>query len=178
MRCACIFFPSSSISSQECAFEYLKSTSKRASKLDQTGWQQQFLLSWHLEEQTGFLVISRGAMTLFELFLSTDFLLRMRGYMPLSHRNFIEEIQPAPSLRDHVLFSGNGQLLTACNQCVEALAELRSYHITIVTKYLIIAAAKAKGRKPSHLQWPPQTLEGAQVELQFWVSWRVSGMRP
>ncbi|KAM7110644.1 indoleamine 2,3-dioxygenase 2 isoform 2-T2 [Molossus nigricans] len=90
---------------------------------------------------------------------SGDFLLKMRDYMPPSHKAFIEEIQSAPSLRHHVLSSGNGQLLSAYNQCVEALAGLRSYHITMVTKYLITAAAKAKGRKTSHLPEPPQALE-------------------
>ncbi|XP_029082049.1 indoleamine 2,3-dioxygenase 2 isoform X1 [Monodon monoceros] len=90
---------------------------------------------------------------------STDFLHRMRDYMPPSHRAFIEEIHSAPSLRDHILSSGNSQLLTAYNQCVEALAALRSYHLAMVTKYLITAAPKAKGRKTSHLPEPPQALE-------------------
>ncbi|KAM8784393.1 indoleamine 2,3-dioxygenase 2 isoform 2-T2 [Rhynchonycteris naso] len=107
---------------------------------------------------------------------SGDFLLRMRDYMPPSHRAFVEEIQSAPSLRGLVLSSGNGQLLTAYNQCVEALAELRSYHITMVTKYLITAAAKAKGRKPSHLPGPDQALEergtGGTAVLSFLKSVR------
>ncbi|XP_032474469.1 indoleamine 2,3-dioxygenase 2 isoform X2 [Phocoena sinus] len=90
---------------------------------------------------------------------SADFLHRMRDYMPPSHRAFIEEIHSAPSLRDHILSSGNSQLLTAYNQCVEALAALRSYHLAMVTKYLITAAPKAKGRKTSHLPGPPQALE-------------------
>ncbi|XP_019504835.1 PREDICTED: indoleamine 2,3-dioxygenase 2 [Hipposideros armiger] len=102
---------------------------------------------------------------------SANFLLRMRDYMPPSHKAFIEEIQSAPSLRDHILSSGNGPLLAAYNQCVEALAELRSYHITVVTKYLITAAAKAKGRRPSHLPAPPQALEergtGGTAVLSF-----------
>ncbi|KAB0393376.1 Indoleamine 2,3-dioxygenase 2, partial [Eschrichtius robustus] len=90
---------------------------------------------------------------------SADFLHRMRDYMPPSHRAFIEEIHSAPSLRDHILSSGNSQLLTAHNQCVEALAALRSYHLAMVTKYLITAAPKAKGRRTSHLPGPPQALE-------------------
>ena len=96
--------------------------------------------------------------------------------MPPSHKAFIEEMQAAPSLRHHVLSSGNGQLLTAYNQCVEALAELRSYHITVVTKYLVTAAAKAKSRKTSHLPEPPQALEergtGGTAVLSFLKSVR------
>ncbi|XP_007178484.2 indoleamine 2,3-dioxygenase 2 isoform X4 [Balaenoptera acutorostrata] len=90
---------------------------------------------------------------------SADFLHRMRDYMPPSHRAFIEEIHSTPSLRDHILSSGNSQLLTAHNQCVEALAALRSYHLAMVTKYLITAAPKAKGRRMSRLPGPPQALE-------------------
>nr|XP_010956504.1 indoleamine 2,3-dioxygenase 2 isoform X1 [Camelus bactrianus] len=90
---------------------------------------------------------------------SADFLHKMRDYMPPSHKAFIEEIHSAPSLRDHILSSGNGQLLAAYNQCVEALVALRSYHIAMVTKYLITAAARAKGRRPSQLPGPPWALE-------------------
>ncbi|KAK1341875.1 hypothetical protein QTO34_016626 [Cnephaeus nilssonii] len=107
---------------------------------------------------------------------SGDFLLNMRDYMPPSHKAFIEAIQSAPSLRDHVLSSGNGPLLSAYNQCVQALADLRSYHITMVTKYLITSAAKAKGRKLSHLPGPPQALEdrgtGGTTVLSFLKSVR------
>ncbi|XP_017517375.2 indoleamine 2,3-dioxygenase 2 isoform X6 [Manis javanica] len=91
---------------------------------------------------------------------SAEFLHRMRDYMPPSHKAFIEEIHLAPSLRDHILASGDGQLLAAYNQCLEALAELRSYHLTVVTKYIVTAAAKAKGKRPSHLPGPPRALEG------------------
>ncbi|XP_072632674.1 indoleamine 2,3-dioxygenase 2 isoform X3 [Canis lupus baileyi] len=107
---------------------------------------------------------------------SADFLHRMREYMPPSHKAFIEEIHSAPSLRDHILSSGNDQLLTAYNECVEALVELRSYHITVVTKYLITVATKAKGRKPNHLPGPSQALEergtGGTVVLSFLKSVR------
>ncbi|KAL4671794.1 hypothetical protein H8959_004503 [Pygathrix nigripes] len=90
---------------------------------------------------------------------SADFLYRMRDYMPPSHKAFIEDIHSAPSLRDYVLSSGQDHLLTAYNQCVQALVDLRSYHITMVTRYLIIAAAKTKRGKPNHLPGPPQALE-------------------
>lgn len=96
--------------------------------------------------------------------------------MPPSHKDFIEEIHSSPSLRDHILSSGNGQLLTAYNQCVEALTNLRSYHIAVVTKYLITAATKAKGRRPDRLHGPSQALEergtGGTVVLNFLKSVR------
>lgn len=107
---------------------------------------------------------------------SADFLCRMRDYMPPSHKAFLEDIHSAPSLRDHVLSSGHGPLRTAYNQCLETLAELRSYHITVVTKYLVTAAARAKSRGLSPLPGPPRALEdrgtgGTQV-LSFLKSVR------
>ncbi|NXM71165.1 I23O2 dioxygenase, partial [Serilophus lunatus] len=75
---------------------------------------------------------------------STAFLHRMRDYMPRPHRAFVEEIGRAPSLKQHVLSSRDERLRAAFNRCVSLLADLRSYHITIVTKYISVAAAKAK----------------------------------
>ena len=72
---------------------------------------------------------------------------------------FLEEICVAPSLRTHIMSSGNSQLLTAYNQCVESLAALRTYHLALVTKYLITAASRAKAQRTSHLPRPPQALE-------------------
>ncbi|XP_036065195.1 indoleamine 2,3-dioxygenase 2 [Onychomys torridus] len=82
---------------------------------------------------------------------NAGFLHRMRDYMPPSHKAFLEDLHSAPSLRDYVLTSGAGCCLMAYNQCVEALVELRSYHINVVARYIISAAAKARSRMPSHL---------------------------
>uniref|UniRef100_A0A8C8SS70 Indoleamine 2,3-dioxygenase 2 n=1 Tax=Pelusios castaneus TaxID=367368 RepID=A0A8C8SS70_9SAUR len=78
---------------------------------------------------------------------STAFLHRMRYYMPPHHRAFIEEIQSASSVKQHILSSRNEKLRVAYNQCVSALVDLRTYHIAIVAKYITIAAANAKARK-------------------------------
>ncbi|NXD98560.1 I23O2 dioxygenase, partial [Chaetorhynchus papuensis] len=75
---------------------------------------------------------------------SAAFLHRMRDYMPPAHRAFVEEIQRAVSLKQHVLSSGDARLRAAFNRCVSVLTDFRSYHIAIVTKYITIAAAKAK----------------------------------
>ncbi|XP_049627874.1 indoleamine 2,3-dioxygenase 2 [Suncus etruscus] len=107
---------------------------------------------------------------------SAEFLQRMRDYMPPSHRAFLEEIRLAPSLRDHILFSGDGELLITYNKCVEALTELRSYHITIVSKYIIIASSKAKSSKSINLPGSSQDLEergtGGTSVLRFLKSVR------
>ncbi|XP_055449420.1 indoleamine 2,3-dioxygenase 2 isoform X4 [Psammomys obesus] len=105
---------------------------------------------------------------------SVGFLHRMRDYMPPSHKAFLEDLHSAPSLRDYVLASGDGCCLTAYNQCVDALAELRSYHINVVARYVISAAAKARRRMPSHFS--PHALEdrgtGGTAMLSFLKSVR------
>ncbi|NWS10515.1 I23O2 dioxygenase, partial [Pachyramphus minor] len=97
---------------------------------------------------------------------TTAFLHRMRNYMPPPHRAFVEEIHRAPSLKQHVLSSGDRRLRDAFNRCVSALTDFRSCHITIVTKYISVAAAKAKAgraepgtRAGPALGQPPTALE-------------------
>uniref|UniRef100_A0A670K2V4 Indoleamine 2,3-dioxygenase 2 n=1 Tax=Podarcis muralis TaxID=64176 RepID=A0A670K2V4_PODMU len=91
---------------------------------------------------------------------STTFLHGMREYMPPHHQAFIEEIQSLPPLRSHVLSSGKEKLCSAYNMCVAALSDLRTYHIAMVTKYIISAARNAKA-KPSESTSPnpPSFLE-------------------
>lgn len=83
--------------------------------------------------------------------------------MPPPHRAFVEAIRRAPSLKQHVLASGDARLRAAFNQCVSALADFRSYHITIVTKYIAVAAAKARAepgdRAGPSAGKPPSALE-------------------
>lgn len=94
---------------------------------------------------------------------SAAFLHRMRDYMPPSHKAFLEEIRLIPSLQQHVISSGNNKLCIAYNSCVEALVEVRNYHITVVSKYVSIAGVNAKRAKSMNagksLPAPPSTLE-------------------
>ncbi|XP_005362493.1 indoleamine 2,3-dioxygenase 2 [Microtus ochrogaster] len=107
-----------------------------------------------------------------------DFLHRMRDYMPPSHKAFLEDLHSAPSLRDYVLTSGAGCCLMAYNQCVEALAQLRSYHINVVARYIISAASRARSKMPSHPL--PHALEdrgtGGTAVLSFLKSVREKTM--
>ncbi|XP_069473732.1 indoleamine 2,3-dioxygenase 2 [Ambystoma mexicanum] len=96
---------------------------------------------------------------------SGTFLHRMRDYMPPYHKAFLEEVQAIPPLQQYILSSGNSKLLTAYNNCAGALIELRNYHITIVSKYVSIAGAKAKAKRDQansngpHLARSPSFLE-------------------
>nr|KAG5704892.1 hypothetical protein BaRGS_003875 [Batillaria attramentaria] len=74
-----------------------------------------------------------------------NFLLKMRSYMPPDHCRFVEAIENQPKkLRDFVFSSKNKELQTVYNACVSAIVDFRSYHIQIVTKYIVQASAKAK----------------------------------
>lgn len=98
--------------------------------------------------------------------------------MPPSHKAFLEDLHSAPSLRDYILDSGPGDCLMAYNQCVEALGELRSYHINMVARYIISAASKARSRMLTHLS--PHALEdrgtGGTAVLSFLKSVREKTM--
>ncbi|XP_021075537.1 indoleamine 2,3-dioxygenase 2 [Mus pahari] len=109
---------------------------------------------------------------------SVGFLHRMRDYMPPSHKAFLEDLHAAPSLRDYILACGPGGCLTAYNQCVEALVELRSYHINVVARYIISAATRARSRGLTHPS--PHALEdrgtGGTAVLSFLKSVREKTM--
>ncbi|XP_072491214.1 indoleamine 2,3-dioxygenase 1 [Notamacropus eugenii] len=83
---------------------------------------------------------------------SAKFLEEMRDYMPSSHKDFLEAITSSLSLRDFVISSDDAALRKEYNECIRALVALRSYHIQVVTKYIINPANKQnneKGKKSS-----------------------------
>ncbi|XP_060737272.1 indoleamine 2,3-dioxygenase 1 [Tachysurus vachellii] len=75
---------------------------------------------------------------------SANFLTRMRDYMPPSHRCFIDEISRAPSLKAFVLNQANDGLTEAFDRCVAQLVSLRSYHISVVSRFITVPASRAK----------------------------------
>lgn len=89
------------------------------------------------------------------------FLHQMREYMPPHHQALVREIRSSPSLRHHISSSGSEALQAAYNQCVAALCDLRTYHITMVTRYVVIAAHNVKTKPgPAPLPiGPPSFLE-------------------
>ncbi|KAL2296359.1 hypothetical protein Nmel_018663 [Mimus melanotis] len=60
---------------------------------------------------------------------------------------FVRALRGAGSVRRCVLASGDARLRAAFNRCVCALTDFRSQHIAIVTKYIAIAATKARARR-------------------------------
>lgn len=82
---------------------------------------------------------------------SASFLTRMRDYMPPSHRCFIEEISRVPCLRAFVLKQANEGLTEVYDQCVVQLVSLRSYHITVVSRFITVPASQAKQLRSADL---------------------------
>lgn len=67
-----------------------------------------------------------------------DFLNKMRSYMPPKHAAFIELISRETSLRQYA--QACEDVKTSYNEAVQSLIDFRSYHIQIVTKYIIITS--------------------------------------
>ena len=66
-----------------------------------------------------------------------EFLDAMVDYMPQKHREFLNYIREQPSLRKYIAEGGDKELIKQFNAAVEALTEFRSYHVIMVTKYII-----------------------------------------
>ncbi|XP_015827846.1 indoleamine 2,3-dioxygenase 1 [Nothobranchius furzeri] len=75
---------------------------------------------------------------------SSSFLTRMRNYMPPSHRQLIQDISLQPSLRSFVQQQTDEQLNQAFDFCVSKLLALRSYHISVVSRFITVPAARAR----------------------------------
>ncbi|XP_060065387.1 myoglobin-like [Ylistrum balloti] len=72
------------------------------------------------------------------------FLDRMKPYMPRPHREFLNDVRERSRIAPYVRSSSNEKLKTAYRDCIASLVEFRSYHIQIVTKYIIVASSKKR----------------------------------
>ncbi|XP_027795169.2 indoleamine 2,3-dioxygenase 1 [Marmota flaviventris] len=73
---------------------------------------------------------------------AAEFLQDMRTYMPPAHQDFLRFLETGPSVREFVVSKDDAGLQETFDQCVEALVSLRSYHLQIVTKYIVIPASQ------------------------------------
>lgn len=62
--------------------------------------------------------------------------------MPPAHQDFLCFLETGPSVREFVVSKDDAGLQETFDQCVEALVSLRSYHLQIVTKYIVIPASQ------------------------------------
>ncbi|XP_037022880.2 indoleamine 2,3-dioxygenase 1 [Artibeus jamaicensis] len=83
------------------------------------------------------------------------FLQEMRTYMPPAHQKFLHSLESGPSVREFVLSTNDDRLTAAYNDCVKAMVSLRSYHLQIVSKYILIPASK-QSKKPETSEEPSE----------------------
>ncbi|XP_057552950.1 indoleamine 2,3-dioxygenase 1 [Hippopotamus amphibius kiboko] len=78
---------------------------------------------------------------------AAQFLQEMRTYMPPAHQSFLRSLESSPSVREFVLSKGDAALQDTYNECVQAMVSLRSYHLQIVAKYIVIPASQRSKKK-------------------------------
>ena len=81
-----------------------------------------------------------------------NFIHNMRSYMPGPHRRFLEHTIAIANIREYVESQTSNRALTiAYDACLAMLRSLRSKHMNLVTRYIII---KAGERRQSHSSVP------------------------
>ncbi|KAJ8013969.1 hypothetical protein DPEC_G00035370 [Dallia pectoralis] len=75
---------------------------------------------------------------------AASFLKRMREYMLPSHRQLIESLSGGSPLRDFVLSHSRSSLRCHYDSCVTALMDLRSYHLSVVARYITVPGNRAR----------------------------------
>lgn len=61
-----------------------------------------------------------------------------------AHRQLIKEISSRPPLKTFVQEQDNERLSQAFQDCVTKLVAFRSYHINIVSRYIVVPATRAR----------------------------------
>ncbi|KAF8858884.1 Indoleamine 2,3-dioxygenase [Acephala macrosclerotiorum] len=79
-----------------------------------------------------------------------NFLLEMRKYMPGPHRRFLEDLTRVANIRDYVeKHRNNSELTLAYDACLAMLRELRSKHINIVSRYIVLKSRESRSQSRS-----------------------------
>jgi indoleamine 2,3-dioxygenase len=66
-----------------------------------------------------------------------NFLKDMRNYMPLKHRQYLEDISMLPSLSDYVTRANDEFLTDIYNQCLNELVQFRKTHLNLIHNYVV-----------------------------------------
>lgn len=80
---------------------------------------------------------------------TNNFLLEMRKYMPIKHRQFLEHLEQVAEIRDYVVSHGEQEpaLILSYDACLAMLRNFRDKHIQIVSRYIIIQSREAEKQK-------------------------------
>lgn len=94
------------------------------------------------------------------------FLNRMRSYMPPAHRQLIEDISIQPSLKGFVQQQASEHLNQAFHRCVTKLLALRNYHISVVSRYITVPAARARQIRDATFEVEEEIISKAPAVLE------------
>lgn len=94
------------------------------------------------------------------------FLNRMRSYMPPAHRKLIEDISVQPSLKSFVQQQASEHLNQAFHGCVTKLLALRNYHISVVSRFITVPAARARQIRDETFEAEEEVISKAPAGLE------------
>ncbi|GLD66840.1 indoleamine 2,3-dioxygenase 2-like protein, partial [Lates japonicus] len=97
---------------------------------------------------------------------SGAFLTRMRNYMPPAHKQFIQDISLQPSLKSFVQQQASERLNQAFHLCVTKLLSLRSYHISVVSRFITVPAARARQLRNQSQDFEKEVVSRAPTALE------------
>lgn len=90
-----------------------------------------------------------------------NFLMEMRTYMPGPHRRFLEHVSSVANIHEYVeAHQSDHELVTAFNAAVAMVKALRTTHITMVSRYIVV---KSREKRPAYTQ-PEQASSSNAVE--------------
>lgn len=90
----------------------------------------------------------------------------MRDYMPPAHKQFIQDISLQPSLKSFVQQQASERLNQAFHLCVTKLLSLRSYHISVVSRFITVPAARARQLRNQSQDFEKEVISRAPTALE------------
>jgi indoleamine 2,3-dioxygenase len=97
-----------------------------------------------------------------------QYLRSMRTYMQREHREFLEALEKGPSVRDFVSQNmADVHLAEVYDRCIEAMAEFRSSHMALVSRYILqqVNKAAATPTKPVERSSSQHSLASTTTDL-------------
>lgn len=86
--------------------------------------------------------------------------------MPPAHRRLVEDISAQPSLKTFVQQRASEELTQAFQNCVRKLLALRNYHISVVSRFITIPAARARQIRDQTIEVEEEIVSKAPAVLE------------
>lgn len=86
--------------------------------------------------------------------------------MPPAHKQLIQDISLQPSLKSFVQQQASERLNQAFQHCVSKLLALRNYHISVVSRFITVPAARARQLRSQSRDSEGETISRAPTVLE------------